>query len=267
MQWSDVEKAFTRAVAHSFSRKRALLVFPALLLCGVITVFCRALSFAASDWVAMSLAFLPILLSSGVLLALGVLLVRIHMHEVKHLQWSFSRLLAGSVDLLIGTSYLSIPPVLVYMCLWIVLGLFFLLRSIPGIGDFFGVIFSFGPFLLILSSLLLCFLNLGLLFFVTPVAALQPLRRSAFAKRVATLFEGKLLTSLALFLVALLPTAAIAGLLSLSAVLTGLSLGSEHSVAVTMQWFFIMIPFCALLTPAVSFFFNFSAETYQLLKS
>jgi len=242
------------------------LAFPVLILCGILTVFCRAVALDASSWVAMSLAFLPILVSSGILLALGVLLIRVHLHEVKNLHLSLQRLLTGSVDLVMGTSYLSVPPILAYLLLWIVLGIFFLLNEIPGIGDFFSVVLSFGPFLLIFGSLLLCLFNLALLFFVAPAAALQPLKRHSLAKRVLASFQGRLLSSIALFLLALIPIVFISGLLSLSALLTDLHLGSEKSLAVAMEWFFIMIPFCAVLTPAVIFFFNFAAESYQLLQ-
>src|SRR5690348_1071724 len=127
MNWNDIEKSFSRAVLFSFSKKKMALTFPILVLCGILIVFCRAVAFEASPWIAMSLAFLPILLSSGILLALGVLLIRIHMHEVKSLHLSFRRLIAGSVDLIMGTSYLSIPPVLAYLFLWMALGLFYLL--------------------------------------------------------------------------------------------------------------------------------------------
>lgn len=241
------------------------LTFPVLVLCGILIVFCRAVAFEASPWIAMSLAFLPILLSSGILLALGVLLIRIHLHEVKSLHLSFRRLIAGSIDLIMGTSYLSIPPILAYLFLWMALGLFYLLGEIPGIGDFFSVVFSFGPFLLIFGSLLLCLFNLALLFFVAPAAAYQPLKRTSLAKRVVALFQGRLLSSIALFLLALVPIALVSGLLSLSALLT--SIEPEKSLSVAVEWFFIMVPFSALLTPAVIFFFNFAAESYQLLQA
>lgn len=242
-----------------------MLTFPILVLCGILIVFCKAVAFGASDWVAMSLAFLPMLLTSGILLALGVLLIRIHIHEVKNLHLGFRRLIAGSVDLIMGTSYLSIPPVLVYLFLWMALGLFVLLKEIPGIGDFFSVVLAFGPFLLIFGSLLLCLFNLGLLFFVAPAAAFQPFKRTSLVKRVLALFQGHLLTSIGLFLLALVPIILVSGLLSLSALLTNLSIAPEKSLSVAVEWFFIMIPFCALLTPAVIFFFNFAAESYQLL--
>ncbi|MES2273735.1 MAG: hypothetical protein V4487_06050 [Chlamydiota bacterium] len=268
MTWLEIEKAFNRAMLLSFSKRKLMLTFPILVLCGILTVFCRAVAFDASDWIAMSLAFLPILLSSGVLLGLGVLLVRIHYHEAKSLTLNFRRLISGSLDLIIGTSYLSIPPILVYLLLWILLGLFFLLKEIPGIGDFFGIVLAFGPFLLIFGSLLLCLFNLGLLFFVAPAAALQPLKRIPLAKRIFSSLQAHLLSSLALFLLALIPIVLLVGLLSLSAMLTNVSfLIAERSLSVALEWFFIMLPFCAFLTPAVIFFFNFAAESYQLLQS
>src|SRR5690349_21144449 len=100
MKWFDLEKAFSRAIIRSFSKKKMLLAFPILILCGILVVFCKAVSFNASQWMAMSLTFLPILLSSGVLLGLGVLLIRLHIYEVKGLHLSFRRLISGSVDLI-----------------------------------------------------------------------------------------------------------------------------------------------------------------------
>jgi hypothetical protein len=267
MLWSDIEKAFNRAVLLSFSRKKLLLTFPVLVLCGILTVFCRAAAYDASDWIGLSLTFLPILLSSGILLALGSLLARIHYHEVKSLSLSFRRLISGSMDLMIGTSYLSIPSILVYLLLWIVLGMFFLLIEIPGIGDFFSVVLSFGPFLLIFGSLLLCLFNLGLLFFVAPAAAIQSIKRASLAKRVFDTLKARSFSAVALFFIAMVPILFVAGLLCIAALLTNVSFSiSERSLSVAMEWFFIMIPFSAVLSPAVVFFFNFAAESHALLQ-
>lgn len=264
MNWSDVEKSFSRAMLLSFSKRKMLLTFPVLVLCGVMTVFCRAVAYDASDWVAMSLAFLPILVSSGVLLALGVLLVRIHLHEVKGLLLSFRRLVSGSVDLIMGTSYLSFPPILAYLFLWMALGIFYLLGEIPGIGDFFSVVLAFGPFLLIFGALILCLVNLCLLFFMAPIAAAQSAKRVSITKRLFVFFEGQILSSISLFLLALVPILLVTGLLTLAAFLSNSVPDKPLSVAI--QWFFVMLPFCAVLTPAVIFFFNFAAESYQLLQ-
>jgi hypothetical protein len=267
MNWSDVERAFNRAVFLSFSRKKLALTFPVLVFCGILSVFCRALAYDASEWIAFSFAFLPIFLSSGILLALGSLLARIHYHEAKSLSLSFRRLIGGSLDLMIGTSYLSVPPILVYLLLWIVLGLFFLLKEIPGVGDFFSVVLSFGPFLLILGSLLLCLFNVGMLFFVAPAAALQSIKRGSLAKRVFDALKTRAFSAIALFFIAIIPTLFVAALLSAAAMLTNVSFSiSERSLSVAMEWFFIMLPFAAVLSPAVVFFFNFAAESFALLQ-
>jgi len=267
MHWNDLEKAFNRAIILSVSRRKLALAFPILVLCGILSVFCRAVSFESGEWIAMSFAFLPILFSSGILLALGVLLIRMHHHEAKQIALDFRKLIGGSMDLIIGTSYLSILPILAYLFLWTLLGVFFLLKEIPIVGDCFSVVLSFGPFLLIFGSLLLCLFNLGLLFFVAPAAALQPLKNIPLSKRVWNVLNRKLFTALILLTVALIPIAFIGGLLCLAAFLTNVSfLVAERSLSVALEWFFIMLPFCAILTPAVVFFFNFAAESYQLLQ-
>lgn len=266
MSWNELEKAFNRALLFSFSRKKLVLAFPILILCGILAVFCRAVALEASDWIGLSLTFLPILLSSGVLLGLGVLLSKIHYHEVKNLSLSFRRLIAGSLDLMIGTSYLAIPPILIYLFLWILLGLFFLLKEIPGVGNFFSVVLSFGPFLLIFGSLLICLFNLGLLFFVAPAAALQSLKRVSLAKRIISFLKAHLLSAVCLFFFALIPLFFVILLLVVAAWMTNMSFSiSSHPLSVAMEWFFIMIPFSAILTPAVVFFFNFAVESYLLL--
>ena len=266
MSWAEIEKAFNRALFLSFSKKKFALAFPVLVLCGILFVFCRALGLEASNWVSLSLTFLPILLSSGILLALGVLLIRIYVHESKQLTLSVRRLFGASLDMMIGTSYLSIPPVLAYLCLWVLMGIFFLLAEIPGIGGFFSVIFSFAPFLLIFGALVLCLFNLGLLFFVAPAAALQPLKRVSLAKRVFHGFARRMFSSLVLFVIALIPIALVGGMLCMAAEMTNIRfLISEKSLGVALEWFFIMLPFAALIAPPVVFFFQFAAEAHNLL--
>lgn len=267
MVWADIEKAFNRAALFSLSKKKAGLVFPVLIFCGILIVFCRAAAYEASGWLSMSFIFLPILFSSGILLSLGVLLVRIHHHEAKQLKLGLKELLQASMDLILGISYLAIIPILVYLCLWILMGIFLLLQGIPGVGLFFSVVFAFGPFLLIFSSMLLCLFNIGLLFFIAPAAALQSLQAVSLAKKVFATIQKKLFSCIVLFLIGSLPLILAASFLCFAARVTGLNfLIGERSLSVALEWFFIMLPFCAILTPFVVFFFNFSAESYQLLE-
>jgi hypothetical protein len=166
MTFEDVEQIFNRALRFSFSKRKFLFMFPVLVICGLILVFCRALAVGAGQWVILSLTFLPIFLSSGLLLAAGVVLARVYQHEVKMIPLSFRKILVESFELMIGVSYLTLPLLVAYLFLWMLMGVFYLLKEIPTLGDVLGIILSFGPFLLVLGSLLLSFFNLFLLFFV-----------------------------------------------------------------------------------------------------
>ncbi len=266
MTLNDLEKCFNRAILLCFSKKKFFFVFPILVLCGILIVFCRALSYNATGWMVMSLVFLPIFLTSGILLSLGVLLIRIYYHEVKNLKVSYNKIIKDSWNLIIGTTYLSLPPILIYLLLWIIFGIFVVLKEIPNVGNFIGVILAFAPFLIIFVSILLSIFNLGLLFYVSPAIALKASGNLRIAKDIFYKISNNLFSSLVFFFFAIFPIALVVGLLSLSAILTRLSyLVAEQTVSVAIQWFFIMLPFCAFLTPAVTFFFNFAAESYNLL--
>lgn len=266
MNFADFEKCFNRAVLFCFVRKKIFLTFPLLVLCGILLLFFRALAFNASGWIAMSLVFLSILLASALLLSLGVLLIRLYYHEVKSLKIHLTKILRASRDLILGTAYLSIPSVLIYLLLWILLGIFLLLREIPSIGNFFGTILSFGPFLLILGFLVLVIFNWLLLFFVAPALALSSLDRTDLAQSVFARLKKNIFSNLIFFFLGCIPILITVGFLTLAAVLTSFSyLVTKHPLSIGLQWFFIMLPFCAFLTPAVVFFFNFAAEAYYIL--
>ncbi len=266
MSWIEIEKAFNQAALFSFTRAKALLVFSSLILCGLLIVFCRALAFGASDWMALSLGFIPIFIGTAVLLPVGALVAKMHQCDRNKQPLELKELLSASFDALVGTAYLSLPPLLSYLLLWIAMGIFFLFKQIPGLGLLFSTLFSFAPFMLILCSILLCLFNLGLLFFASPAAVFAPSKHLHLAKQIFSAITKKPFISIALFLIALAPLLFCACLLTFAAFLTNLSFsfGSE-SWTLALEWFFIMLPFAALLTPAVIFFFNFAAESYPLL--
>lgn len=265
MTLKDLSFCFNRALEHSFSKKKFLTVLPVLVLCGVLIIFCKILGFDANNWISMSLVFLPMFLSSGILLALGTLLIRYFYHEVKNLKHSYTQIFAKSIDLIIGTAYLSVPPILIYLLLWMILGIFMLLKEIPMVGEYMGIILAFAPFLIILSSILLAFVSLGILFFVTPLVALSSNDKFSLVKNLIARLKADVFNNLLLFFVGIFPIVLIAGFLVLAGFLTSLNyLVSEHILSLSIRWFIIMIPFCVCLTPATIFFFNFAAESYNL---
>ena len=265
MTWQEVEHIFNRALKFSFSKKKLFFMFPMMLICGVMIVFCRALAVNAGQWVVLSLTFLPIFLSSGLLLAAGVVLSRMYHNEVKMIPVSFRKILSQSWELLIGVTYLTLPLLLAYLLLWMLMGIFYLLKEIPALGDFLGVILAFGPFLLVLGSLILSFFNLFVLFFATPHIALKSERKLKLAEDIYKRFSENIFSNLTLFLLGLLPLMLVVGILSLAAFMTGVNfLIRTETLAIALQWFFIMIPFCALLCPAVLFFFNIVVKYFRM---
>src|SRR5580692_10714923 len=108
MTWKEVEFIFNRALSFTFSRRKLTFTSAVLMCCGMMIVLCRALAAKANDYFTLSLTFLPIFFGTAVLLALGILLIRIYHHEIKKLPISYMRTLVHSRELLIEVAYLSI---------------------------------------------------------------------------------------------------------------------------------------------------------------
>ena len=267
MSLSDIQFMFNRALSLTFVRKKLLLAFTMLAFCGLLVVFFRGLAINAGQWMVMSLTFLPFFLCAGVLLSMGILLIRIYHDEIKEKLVSYTEVLSKSWEVVIGASYFSIPIILSYLLLWIFLGIFVMLKQIPSVGDIFAVILAFGPFLLNLGSIALCLLNLGLLFFITPIVALKGANRTRVTQNLIRRLKVDVFSNVILALFALLPFLAVTGLLLFAAFLTGtVCYSCENPLHNVMQWFFIMIPFTALLSPTVVFFFNFAAESHVFMQ-
>lgn len=265
MNLSEIRFVFNRALSLSFSKKKNFLMFILLALCGLMVVFFQGLAIHAGQWIMLSLTFMPFFLCAGVLFSGGIMLIRIYHDEVKKKTTRYRDVLDKSWEVMIGASYFSIPIILSYLFLWMVLGIFLLLKEIPGIGEIFGVILAFGPFLLNLGTLILCVFTLGILFFATPVIALNGLNRIRISQILVKRFKEDIFSNLVLVTIALLPLAFFSGLLTLAAFLTeALCYACENPLHNVLQSFFIMIPFTFLLSPAVVFFFNFAAESHVL---
>ncbi len=266
MTFADIQLMFNRALLLSLTKKKFLLVFTILVLCGVLVVFFRGLSVGANEWLLMSLTFLPIFLCAGILLSTGIVLIRIYHDEIKKKQVSYTEILSKSWEIMLGSSYFCIPIILSYLLLWMFLGVFFLLKEIPGVGPFFSAILAFGPFLINLGSLILCLLSLAILFFVTPIIALKGLNRIQIPQTLSKRLKSDIFSNVVLAMIATFPLWVIVGFLTLAAWMTGsICFACDTPLHQILQWFFTMIPFTAVLTPVVIFFFNFSAESHVLM--
>ena len=267
MDLNDIKLIFDRAFIRTFSKKKLLFVFVGLLVCELLVLFFKALSMHSGQWIGISLIFLPIFLCTGVLLSIGVLLIRLYHDEIKKKTISYWATLNQSWDLILGSSYLSIPIILSYLVLWMLLGIFFLLNDMPGIGGFFSVILAFGPFILNMGSLVLCLICIAMLFFVTPIIALRGLNRLQLAQMVAARFQNDIFFNLLFIVIAITPLILLGILLSISAMMTeAFCVRCDEPVYLVLHWFFMMVPFTAFLAPAVIFFFNFAAESHVLMQ-
>lgn len=215
----------------------------------------------------MSLSFLPIFICAGFLLSTGVILIRIYHDEVKQKPTRYRDILAKSWETAIGSSYFSIPIILSYLLLWMLLGIFVLLKEIPGIGEFFGVVLVFAPFLINLGAIVLGLLSIAMLFYVAPAIALNGLNRIRVSQIVMRRLKEDMFSNIVLSLIAALPLLFFIGLLVLAAFLTGtICYSCNNPLHQVLQWFIVMIPFTALLSPWVVFFFNFAAEAHVLIQ-
>ena len=263
MNLESLSAIFNRALFHTFGKKKLLLVFSILFFSGLLVVFFRGLALHAGNWVQLSLTFLPIFLCSGILLSASIFIIRAYYHELKHEDIGYQEILSRSWHTMIGASYFTIPVILSYLLLWVMLGIFVLLGEIPQAGGFFSVILSFAPFVINLATLLLCLISLGILFFVAPLIALKKAEGIAVIQSTIKRLEKDPFSNCLLLFIGLIPLIVVVSLLTLAATMTGTTcLDCQTPLQTTLKWFFIMIPFTAFLTPPVVFFFNFAAETH-----
>lgn len=261
-----ISYSFNRALSKSLEKKKLTMVFATSLILGLLVIFFKAMSLHAGSWAKKSLIFLPIFLCAGVMLSMGVVLIRVYHDEVKGRRVSYRETFARSWDILVGATYFSLPIILCYLLIWMVMGLFLLFEEVPLVGPLFSVILAFGPFLLNLASITLCIANAALLFYATPALALKGLDAAWISRSVVKKLRCDFFANIYLSALALLPLASILAVVVLAALMSEEKSGaSPQTLYVAMRWLFIMVPFVACLTPAIIFFFNFSAEAHILL--
>lgn len=266
MHLNEIPFIFNRALARTAGWSKWLYTFAVLLLTGIFVVFCRGLAEHANSWIAMSLKFLPVFFCAGLFLALGILLIRGYHDEVKKGEADYYHIVSTSWQTMLGAAYFAVPLLLLYLVLWMCLGVFLLLRTLPTIGEFFGIILVAAPFLINLTTLFLSAFVAVMLFFLTPVLALRGLGQSLVSEFLAKRIQSDVFSHALLFLIGILPVLIYFGFLFLAAVMTGsICYFCKDVLRTVLQWFFLMIPFAALLTPAIVFFFNFAAEAHVLM--
>ncbi len=263
MNLESFEKRFQRAWAN-MTRQKLLLVFLCLSFSGLLIVFSRVVALTTGSWMALSLSFTPIFFVMGLLFCLGVFLIQVYQKEQSQKIVSYQQIMMSLKKSFVSVIAITAPVLVVCLFSWLILGLFFLIKEIPKVGNTVGVFLSFAPFLLILTTLLLVFFNIVLLFFVTPRLVVGSEIGINFWKSLLHSISKNPLTSAVNLFIGALPLLFILTFLVAAACLTQISyFASNGPLLVGLKWFFLMLPFNALMTPAIIFFFNFSSECYQ----
>lgn len=255
MRLSDVAEMFQRSVRGVLHKRRLFFLFVTLFLCGTVVIFFRGLANIAEGWWGDTLTLFPLFFVLGLILSAQVVLVRLYIHGggVVKTTWR-------SLDMMFKMATFSLPLILLFLTLWMVSGIFVLLRSIPYIGPTLGVVLSFAPFLINLAILALALGGTYISFVVCPTVALTG---KGVRRRLMNRLKQSLFYDLMLWLVAVLPVWLLTKGLMLASTLT-FDLSSGNSLEHLLQAFCVMIPFVALLTPALLFFFNFAAEAARV---
>lgn len=265
MLLESVELSFNRAVQDSISKKKILFTSPLVILCGLFFVICRTIAINSGSWIQLFLGFFPFFLSFGILLGAGVVLIKAYYLERKKEEHSFKKIIYQSYQMIMNIAYLALPFVMAYIAIWIVLGIFYLLKSIPFLGALLGPMLSFIPFILILTSLLLALSTVFFLFFATPEATLKTGLKLILIKKTAARVKKSFFTDLIMIIVSLIPLLISLSLLYGSSwIVTTIFFEGASEVSFAFESLFMMLPFCLFLTPSVIFFFNFAAESFLL---
>jgi hypothetical protein len=265
MTWILLEKIFHRAISRSFSWNKLFLAFPFVALCGLMFVFSGALALNATPWIALSLGFLPYFLSFGILFSLGVIVSNTYERDIDLKDFRF--MIQEYLDMMIGVSYLFLPSFLSFLLIWILLGILFLFKEIPGAGEFFSAVFSFASFLLIAALVFICLMNLFVLFFISPASSLLVLRKFSLFKQWLHSLRFRFLAAMIFFVIGIIPLLLVSKIVSYSLDCTHLYFfTSQHPLFIGMEALFVMIPIVILFTPAVLFFFHVATECYRFFE-
>lgn len=263
MDFAEIQTMCQRAGAHTLGKTKLLVTSAGIILCGLMVVFSESLGLLTGAWVGFSLTFLPLFLSCGLLMGLGVMLIRQYHDEIKENDIGFKKLFMRSWHAAISSAYVFMPIVLLFLSVWASLGLFYLVREIPMLGEFFASLLSAGPFLLHLAALILALFSIYLLFVVTPNFALKSFSEATVMIEDRKRYLSHFFIRVVLLLVGLFPLLLSALLLTVAAHMTthGFTASANH-LQLIVQWLMIMLPYAILLAPAMVFFFNMAAEAH-----
>jgi hypothetical protein len=266
MDFAELQSMCQRAGKFCLSKTKLAVTSLVVVLCGLLVVFCHSFGIYSGAWIDFSLTFLPLFVSGGLLMGLVVVLIRSYHDEVKEKDRDFKELFARSWHAALSSAYVFMPIVLVFLSIWAALGLFYLVREIPLVGDFFASILSSGPFLLHLAALLLGLFSVYVLFVVSPFFALKSFFEASLISQESRIYLADFFLRMVALFTGVFPLVISVILLTIAAKMTTHGyVASSNYLQMVVQWLMIMVPYAILLSPSIVFFFNMAAETHVLV--
>lgn len=150
--------------SYSFSKPKLLVTNFFLVLCLIVYLFFQNLS-SDSLWMKIICFYTPLFLINALLYCMGIFLsvIQEEKENGKRIWVKASKKIGASL-------HLSLLPILLFLGIWLLLGVFYLLQSIPVLGFFFDVFLAFIPFLLgFFTVILLSYQLLLLFYFIKPI--------------------------------------------------------------------------------------------------
>jgi len=263
----NYQLAIKRAFVHAFNVKKIIFAYPFVFLCGLIVVFSKLLALAANRWIMLSLFFLPILFSVAILYVLGIFLNQIYYKELKNAKVSYFDIMKNSFDKVLASLNISISFVLVFLIIWLIFGLLVAIKQIPHLGMFIAGILSFLPFLLIFGTILLCIVDILVLFFAAPIITFNEKKKFTLIKKIFfENFQKNVFESIFQFFIGTAFIFFALFYVYVSAKLTSFLFYIPIKEYLALKEFFVTILASLFLTPFVIFFFNFSLESYNFFQ-
>lgn len=263
MTLKEIEKMFNRSLVHALDLRKCLCLFLVLLVSGFVVLFFQGLALYSKLWLKLPLQFIPLFLAVGLVMGGGIFLIRLYDQELSGEHPAVFTIAMHSWDVLLKSFYLTLPLVMVFMVFWVLIGVLMLLKSIPYLGPLLGVILAFAPFILNLGILMLFLTAFLAFFFQAPfLAKTESEQKRGVLQRIREDFFLNLL----LFAIAYLPVWVVWEFVKYAVLMTRqfYSYG-DSQIAMIFQNVLILLPFAAILTPAVIFFFNFAYESHLAL--
>lgn len=249
-----------RAFAHIFDARKFLAVFLVLLLSGLFVLFFQGFALCSPNWLKLPLLTLPVIIMGALLMVVGAGLNKMYAQEREGIKVNDLPFFSGEV--MFRAACFFAPLIVAAVTLLLLLGLFLLIKSIPYVGTFFGIILAFAPFLINFALLLLFLIAFLILFLFTPLVAFKKhLDKKALMARL----QGGLFNHVLLLGTILIPLWIIWKFVVHAADFTFKGYAAhDPSVIKVLQGLFMLIPMAAIFTLPLVFFFNFSFESFLL---